>query len=220
MPTLRKYNGKGGNVVIPGRATKIGAEAFTNRADVNNVTVPDSVTEIEAGAFDGCPNIRVTYKGHVYTAANIGGLYINMSDFDIVDNDFEIKNGVLMVYNGTGGDVVIPNGVTKIGDKAFYDCSSLTSITIPDSVTVIGIEAFCDCESLASITIPDSVTVIGHGAFSCCGSLTSITIPNSVAEIGRSVFSFCDSITSITIPNSVTVIERDAFDNYSNINIS
>ena len=77
--------------------------------------------------------------------------------------------------------------VTSIGN-AFYDCSSLTSVTIPNSVTSIGQDAFSGCTSLTSITIPNSVTSIGHYAFSGCTSLTSITIPNSVTSIGAYAF--------------------------------
>ncbi|MBR4075968.1 MAG: leucine-rich repeat domain-containing protein [Lentisphaeria bacterium] len=74
-------------------------------------------------------------------------------------------------------DCIIPDGVTDIGDKAFADCTKLTSITIPNSVTSIGDGAFSWCRSLTSITIPDSVTSIGEWAFSRCSNLTSITIP-------------------------------------------
>ncbi len=110
--------------------------------------------------------------------------------------------------------VVINDGVTSIGDSAFYNSwygAGLTSVTIPDSVTSIGGSAFSGCTSLTSITIPNSVTSIGGSVFSGCTSLTSITIPNSVTSIGGSVFSGCTGLTSVTIPNSVTSIGERAF---------
>ena len=107
--------------------------------------------------------------------------------------------------------VIINDGVTSIGEWAFYECSSLTSVTIPNSVTSIGEWAFFYCSSLTSITIPESVTNIGNSAFEGCSSLTSITIPESVTSIGESAFGLCESLTSITIPNSVTSIEMWTF---------
>ena len=68
-------------------------------------------------------------------------------------NDFLIENGILTEYKGNKKDVVIPDGVTSIGEKAFSGCYSLTSITIPDSVTSIGDEAFKYCDSLTSINV-------------------------------------------------------------------
>ena len=72
-------------------------------------------------------------------------------------------------------EAIIPDGVTSIGDYAFYNCSSLTSITIPDSVTSIGTYAFFKCKSLTEITIPDGVTSIGEETFGGCSSLTNVT---------------------------------------------
>ena len=107
--------------------------------------------------------------------------------------------------------VTIPDSVTSIGDSAFRYCTSLTSVTIPDSVTSIGDTAFQYCTSLASVTIPDSVTSIGGRAFDGCESLTSVTIPDSVTSIGEDTFSGCTSLTSVTIPDSVTSIGEFAF---------
>ena len=125
--------------------------------------------------------------------------------------EFWIVNGILEKYNGNGGDVVIPHGVTSIGYRAFYGCESLTNIVIPDSVTSIDDYAFWGCESLISIAIPDSVTSIGNEAFGGCKSLTSITIPDSVTSIGDDAFWNCIKLTNITIPDSVTRIGDSAF---------
>ena len=113
----------------------------------------------------------------------------------------------------------IPDTVTTICDRAFYNCDSLTSLTIPNSVTAIGGGAFGKCSSLISLTIPNSVTAIGGGAFWKCSSLISLTIPDSVSfigsdsvsSIGSGSFSGCYSLTTLTIPDSVTSIGNSAF---------
>ena len=95
--------------------------------------------------------------------------------------------------------VVIEDGVTSIGELAFFKCSNLTNITIPDSVTCIEYAAFHGCSSLSSITIPNSVTSIGVYAFVICSSLTSITIPDGVTSIGYGAFSECSSLKTISL---------------------
>ena len=106
------------------------------------------------------------------------------------------------------GNVVIPEEVTymnrtrkvtSIGDRAFYDCYKLTSVTIPNSVTSIGNRAFQYCHGLTSVTIPNSVTSIGQSAFSGCSSLRSITIPNSVTSIGNCAFLNCSGLKKVIV---------------------
>ena len=126
--------------------------------------------------------------------------------------DFDITSkGLLVKYTGNRKDVVIPDSVTSIGDRAFQWHKSLTSVTIPDSVTSIGDSAFSSCRSLTSVVIPASVTNIGNSAFAWCESLTSVVIPDSVTNIGDRAFFRCSSLTSVTIPDSVVSIGSWAF---------
>lgn len=133
-----------------------------------------------------------------------------------------INKVMITEYKGSDSNVVIPAyigniPVTTIGEYAFSNCTSLTSVTIPDSVTSIDNSAFTNCISLTSVTIPDSVTSIGNGAFQDCYNLTSITIPDNVTSIGSDAFGYCVSLTSVTIGNSVTTIGGGAFEYCRNL---
>lgn len=93
--------------------------------------------------------------------------------------------------------VVIENGVTNIGECAFYQCKKLKSVEIPDTVTAIGGMAFFVCINLRTVTIPDSVTEIGYEAFCNCTNLTSVTIGSGVKKLGMGVFRECTKLASI-----------------------
>ena len=181
---------------IPDNITSIGSCAFFSCSSLTSITIPDSVTTIGDGAFALCDSLT-EFKGKF--AKDNGRIWV--------------IDGKLIAFAPAGvTEYTIPNGVTTIGEEAFYTCSSLTSVTIPDSVTSIGSQAFYGCNSLTSITIPYSVTSIGNGAFMGCSSLTSIIIPDSVTTIGQYTFYNCSSVTSVTIPDSVTSIGSYAFE--------
>ena len=191
------------SITIPDSITSIGEYAFWGCTSLTSITIPDSVTSIGDYAFEYCPSLTSVYVTDIAKWCNISfdGTYANPLYY--AHNLY--LNGELVT------ELVIPEGVTSIGNSAFQGCSSLSSITLPDSVTSIGNFAFDNCTSLASITIPDSVTSIGNFAFSGCSSLTSITIPDSVTSIGKDAFYGCSSLTSITVPDSVTSIGYAAF---------
>lgn len=102
-------------------------------------------------------------------------------------------------YTGSGGDVVIPNGVTTIGNGIFQFKTSITSVVIPDSVTTIGDNAFDQCESLKTVRFGTNsqLTTIGVSAFSYCPMIESISISDSVTSIGKNAFFYCNSLSTV-----------------------
>lgn len=107
-------------------------------------------------------------------------------------------------------EVNIASTVTDIGNEAFYNCTSLTGIDIPGGVTRIGTRAFDSCENLANIALPETMVTIEDLAFKGCKALTSVNFPSGVTNISRSVF-WESGLTSFTIPEGVTNISDNAF---------
>ena len=138
-----------------------------------------------------------------------------ISGFSEIEIDGVVQPSVVSAYTfSTAGEHTVKYTLTDpttIGERAFYNCSGLTSIDIPDSVTTIGTSTFYGCKSLTSCTIGSGVTSIGEWAFNGCYSLTSIDIPDSVTSIGTSTFYGCKSLTSCTIGSGVTSIGEWAF---------
>ena len=165
--------------------TKIPEYAFYGLSHIEEISVPHSVMHVGYYAF------RDTQAKYELNSV------ISVDSFNISHGSFG---------TGLSGKLILSEGVMSIGEWAFSDCTSLTSIVLPNSVTSIGYFAFSGCTSLESIVIPDSVTSIGSDAFSDCVSLKSIKIPEGVKTIGTSAFSGCTSLKSIEIPEGVTSI--------------
>ena len=225
------------SVTIPNSVTSIYDWAFGNCSSLSSVIcLAENAPSIDINIFSGTPNTKTLFVpcGSDYSSWQSATAWESIDCFDLYLGNsltafpltFEIiseeeRTMAVRDCDNSATVVVIPetvtyNGntysVTSIEEAAFFECSSLTSVSIPNSVTSIGGWAFMFCSSLASVSIPNSVTSIGEAAFSCCSSLTSINIPNSVVtSIGFQTFLNCSSLTSVTIGNSVTSIEGGAF---------
>jgi hypothetical protein len=127
------------------------------------------------------------------------------------------------------GSLTIPEGITGIGDKALYGCTSLTSVIIPSSVTTIGSNAFGNCTSLINISVDPAnpnysstsgvlFNKTGTSLVQVPGGMTgSYIIPASVTTIDDSAFYGCTNLTGVTIPSSVTTIGEKAFSNCTSL---
>ena len=208
------------SLVLPDGVTRIGDSAFDDCSSLNSLVIPDSVTSIGDGVFSGCcsleslviPSSVVNLKGNPFCKWD--GELKSLSPYFIYDNKIlfdKDKSTIISFRDKDTTSYVIPDGVTSIGDGAFCDCYSLSSLVIPDSVTRIGDSAFDGCTSLRSLVIPNGVTIIGDSAFEDCESLTSLVISDSVTSIGDGAFSGHSSLSTLVIPDSVTRIGNSAF---------
>lgn len=132
------------------------------------------------------------------------------------DSDFVIEDGVLTEYNGPGGEVVVPDGVTVIGRNAFAGREDVTGVDLPDGVTKIEAMAF-ERTGLVTIDMPDSVTEIGDSSFNSCKNLFNVRLSKNLKTISAYAFQYCDNIYFVKIPKGVTSIGMDAFSSCKNL---
>ena len=177
-----------------------GAFDVTYGASIENTVTAQSTSAIIVKSGECGDNVTYTLDDDGLLKISGSG---NMNDYYIGNSPFYLNKDIK--------EIVIGDGVTSIGDCAFWGCSSLTSIEIPDGVTSIGMSVFDSCSSLTSIEIPVGVTSLKDFVFYGCSSLTSIAIPAGVTSIGSSAFESCSSLTSIAILAGVTSIGESAF---------
>ncbi len=229
-PPWYSFRDKIVSVDITGSVSSIGSYAFKDCTALSSVTIGDSVTTIEGGAFYSTALSSVTIPKSV--------TYIGLSAFS---------------HCASLTSVILPDSITSLSASTFDSCTSLTSVAIPNTVTFIGDYVFDNCSSLTAVTIPASVTDIGYYVFRGCTALTAInvdeknteyssengvlfdqaktklilypagktdaayTIPDSVTFVGFCAFQNCSSLTSVTIGKQVQTIGSYAFQNCTSL---
>ncbi len=209
------------SITIEGGGTSIGVWAFYWCSSLESITIEGGVTSIGDSAFSGCTSLTEVHISDIaaWCAIEFGSNFANPL----------YRGGKLYLNGNLVTELAIPEGVTRVGDYAFYNYTALTSVRIPDSVTSIGEDAFYGCTAIieqeggieyvdtwvisgsgSDLQIREGTTGIADRAFEAC-SFTNIIIPNSVTNIGSFAFSDCTLLTSITIPDSIISIGYSAF---------
>ncbi len=198
---LRCPEGIAGSLVIPFSVTTIAVNSFTGCRGVTEVTIPNTVTNINNSAFSGSGLTSVFLPASVtslHPTAFVGCGELELFTVDAANPNYSSEDGAL--YNkaksrlitcpgGFAGIFTIPNGVTHVGDQAFQSCTGLTGVNFPASLTAMEWASFANCTGLTKIMLPPALTRIGNGAFRRCTGLTSVTIPASVTSIQDEAFS-------------------------------
>lgn len=191
------------SIIIHDNVEKIGMCAFSGCDCCMYAYIPNNIKDIGKWAFDNVSNIvyNGSTNGFPWGARSVNGVV----NGNLVFSDTS-KKCLSACSANFEGEIIIPNGVTKIGDNAFACCDKITSVTIPNSVSLIGERAFSFCDKLKNISIPNTVIDIGNKAFFGCKKLDSITIPTGISIIRKGLFNFCN-LSSIEIPPMVKEIE-------------
>lgn len=216
------FSGCGGltKVGIPDGVKKIGGGAFGGCGELTEITLPSGVAEIGGNAFNYCDKLKeIKYAGEIESWCAIKGLG-NVT-----------SQGRTLFINGKPltGDLIIPDGVEKIGDYAFYGCGGLKSVIIPAGVVSVGESAFYGCVNLTGVTIGDGVSEIGKDAFRNCNKLKSISVGGNNETYSSVDGVLYDKATTeilyvpkavtgaVTVPDSVARIPYAAFNGCSKI---
>lgn len=147
-------------------------------------------------------------------------IYYTASDGAVISPSSSSVFGANIVsntYENGQGVIIFDGEVSQIGEKAFYNSSTLTHITIPEKASLIGREAFAYSRNLIEAHIPNGVESIGYGAFCGCYHLANISIPNSVTTLGSRVFTDCYDLANVTLSNNITTIPSEAFRNCNTV---
>ena len=199
------------SVVVPEGVKTLGVKSFWDCYMLEEITLPSTLTFVGNSSFEWCEILRVN---HPDLAKWVQIDFDGMEATPVYWDDDE-EDPLTEIYFGDSAepirDVVIPEGVTRIGAWVFGNNETIESLVIPDSVTEIGESAFFDCGKLLSVDFGEGLEHIGEAAFDGCEKLGNFTLPDSLLTLGEWAFGSNDAITEVTVPDKVKVISVGAF---------
>ena len=222
-------------VKIAGAET-IGKEAFAYCMSLSSVSLPKKgLTTIAERAFTDCSSLSDIVIPNSVKSLGRGALNATAWMNGQKDKEYVVTaNGMLVGYNGPGGQitiedpsieviadafygrtditgVIIGNEVKAIGDSAFENCTSLEAVVASKYLETVGARAFAGCSALTQADLLDGVTAIGSNAFENCSSLVRITLPANLEVIPKECFIGCEALVEVTLPTALKTVSENAF---------
>ena len=198
-------------VILPNSLTTFGRSVFSGCTGLTQIKLPVTHTlSIWGPPFEGCTNVRSIH----YTYGQTG---IMPDRYDNSNMGSYYQSALEYICRNTLESVYFDDGITGIGNYAFFECRNLSSLRLPNSLTAIGAHAFQNCVSLTQMPLSENVGTFGTDSFSGCSGLTQIQIPAKVTRLPDGCFAGCSGLTELTIPDTVTNIGRYAFVNCSGL---
>ncbi len=199
-------------LVVPETVTQIAAGAFGNCFALQSVTLPDTITKLPDALFENCRNLQSVTFSEKLTAigeACFKGC-LRLSAVKLPDTLQEIG---AYAFSGCRSlqKMKIPDGIAKLHDGVLADCVRLADIILPERLQTIGSNAFYNCYNLTNISIPSSVTQIGTAAFADCHALQEMILPDGITELPEHMLYRCYSLTQVTLSEGLQGIGRYAF---------
>ena len=207
--TLLWYNGTSDSVTIPLRCTAVASYAFANCSYLKSFTAGEGLISVGSGAFYDCSALTSVHLPP--TVSEVGAYAFDGTPFLEKAGDFAIVgDGVLIRYQGSETDVVVPESVSRIAPHAFFS-SKLKSVTLPASVYSVDAYAFADCVGLDTVSITEGLVTIGDGAFRGCKSLKEVITPATLSYLGQGAFRGDSSLRSASVRGSDLTLSYHAF---------
>lgn len=196
-------------VHMPASIKTVGNDAFRNTSNVRSLYIEDLAAWCAIEFYNG--NANPLYNVYPSLEKNWGKIYINGT----ATTDVVVPEGVTKIGRSFYGfkamtSISLPSTLKEIGDQAFANCTKLTTVTIPEGVEKIG-SSFWGCEGLTEISVPGSVKTLAGSTFYNCKAMKTVSLSEGLETIGRMTFSGCKALETITIPSTVNSIAMMAF---------
>ena len=218
------------SITLPESLTEIGDSAFESCRSLTAINLPSGITLIGDRAFALCTGLKEfggegnSYYSIIDNSALIidGGRALWAYAVAATNTTFSVPMGVTEIgshvfYQSQLTDIMVPQGITIIGDQAFAGCTGLRELALPEGLTSIGASCFLSCTNLESIILPETLTKISNNAFQNCVSLESIILPNSIRTVNGQAFYLCSGLKEIKICGNITTFRTTVFSDCPNI---